>query len=117
MAKKKQHVYDDPAGREWQGKADEAWAVAEGRAEQLDDPDQPAIAFYDAPPLPDFNDGKPAHVKRELLGRYLYDGAVVHDCHSAKPSCKVDAVRNGTFYHFGHEVPDDLQPCPNCAGG
>ena len=33
----------DEAGQAWQGKADEAWAQATGRAEQLDDPDQPAI--------------------------------------------------------------------------
>lgn len=118
MAKRK-HTYDDPAGQEWQAKADEAWAVAVGKAEQVDDPEQPAAFFYDAPPMPDFNKAKPKHVKRDLYGRYLENREtnVVHDCHSAKPSCRLDTIANGTFYHFGHEVPDELQPCPDCAGG
>ena len=47
-------------------------------------------------------------MKREVLGRYLSDGSVVHDVHNAQPGCKADSLNPATFYHFGHEVPDDL---------
>lgn len=114
----KGHKYDDPAGAEWQAKADKAWAEAEGKAEQLDDPDQPAIVFYEAPALPNFDADKPEHVQRTLFGRFLEnrDTATVHDAHNAQPACRLDAIKNGTFYHFAEELPDDYSPCKHCSG-
>ncbi len=55
------------------------------------------------------------------LGRFLQDRdtRAVHDVYAAKPECLVDAIRNGTFFHFWSEVvtdtsvADDL-PCPHC---
>ena len=76
---------------------------------------------YTAPALPDWSEKAPAHVTRELLGRFLEDRTtrIVHDVYRATPECAVDAIRNGTFFHFWSEVvadtsvADDL-PCPRC---
>lgn len=73
------------------------------------------------PSLPDFRADAPAHVRREILGRFLQDRdtRIVHDVNQATPECAVDAIRNGTFFHFWLEVvadtrvADDL-PCPRC---
>lgn len=97
------------------GDARHRWAVAE-----LADPETPFVA-YTAPALPDWSAQAPAHVKRELLGRFLQDRdtRVVHDVYQATPECAIDAIRNGTFFHFWSEVVadasivDDL-PCPLC---
>ena len=59
--------------------------------------------------------------RHQLLGRFLQDrdSRVVHDVYRATPECGVDAIRNGTFFHFWSEVvadpgvANDL-PCPYC---
>ena len=103
-------IKHDELGAAWQAEANAAWEDAEERAVEIDDPEQPTIVFYDPPPLPDFNEGKPEHVTRPLLGRYIEDREtnVVHDCHRATSTCRVDGIKNGTFYHFGYEVPEGL---------
>ena len=70
---------------------------------------------------PDWSEKAPSHIARELLGRFLQDRdtRVVHDVYRATTHCAVDAIRNGTFFHFWSEVvadnsvADDL-PCPRC---
>ncbi len=87
---------------------------------ELADPET-ATTAYQAPALPAWSANAPAHVTRELLGRFLHDrdSRVVHDVYRATPDCGVDAIRNGTFFHFWSEVVadttivDDL-PCPLC---
>ena len=76
---------------------------------------------YQAPALPAWLEKAPAHVTRELLGRFLQDrdSRTVHDIYRATPECAVDAIRNGTFFHFWSEVLADSSvadelPCPNC---
>ncbi len=106
---------DDPDGEAWHGEARRRWQAA-GAA----DPETPFIA-YQAPALPDWSAKAPAHVTRQLLGRFLQDRdtRAVHDVSAAKPECLVDGIRNGTFFHFWSEVvadssvADDL-PCPHC---
>ena len=106
---------DDPDGEAWHGEARQRWTEAE-----VADPVTPFTA-YQAPALPVWSAQAPAHVKRELLGRFLQDRdtRVVHDVYRATPECAVDAIRNGTFFHFWSEVvadnsvADDL-PCPYC---
>jgi len=106
---------DDPDGEAWHGEAKARWAAAE-----LADPETPLTA-YQAPPLPAWSAKAPAHVTRELLGRFLQDRdtRIVHDVYAARSECAVDAIRNGTFFHFWSEVvadtgvTDDL-PCPSC---
>jgi hypothetical protein len=121
MAEKKKRPVD-PAGAEWQEQAGAAWAEAELRATAAGE-DSPLRRFkepvvegrerkpWQEPPLPNFNADKIVHVTRELYGRYIEDRAtgMVHDCYMAHPGCKVDGIKNGTFYHFGHEVPEDLE--------
>jgi hypothetical protein len=73
------------------------------------------------PALPDWSATARAHVTRELLGRLVKDRntQVVHDVYQATPECAVEAIRNGTLFHFWSEVvadnsvADDL-PCPSC---
>lgn len=106
---------DDPDGEAWHAEARRRWAEAE-RA----DPETPLLA-YQAPALPVWSEKAPAHVTRELHGRFLQDRdtRLVHDVYQATPKCAVDAIRNGTFFHFWSEVvtdagvADDL-PCPRC---
>ncbi len=106
---------DDPDGEAWHGEARVRWAAAE-----LADPETPSIS-YRAPTLPDWSAKASTHVTRELLGRFLQDRdtRVVHDVYRATPACAVDAIRNGTFFHFWWElvadssILDDL-PCPLC---
>ena len=110
-----QRVVDDPDGQEWHREARARWNAAEAA-----DPETPFMA-YQAPVLPVWSEKAPAHVTRELLGRFLEDRStrVVHDVYQATPECGVDAIRNGTFFHFWSEVvadtsvADDL-PCPHC---
>jgi hypothetical protein len=79
------------------------------------------LLAYRAPRLPAWSALAPAHVTRELLGRFLQDRdtRIVHDVYAAKPECLVDSIRNGTFFHFWSEVvadtsvADDL-PCSHC---
>jgi hypothetical protein len=105
----------DPDGEVWHHEAQHRWAEAE-----VADPATPFTA-YEAPALPVWSERAPAHVTRELLGRFLQDrdSRVVHDVYQATPECAVDAIRNGTFFHFWSEVAadtsvaDDL-PCPHC---
>lgn len=100
----------DPAGEAWQAEARARWAKAEAA-----NPDEP-ITAYTAPPLPKWS--APAHVKRELYGRYLVDRdtGVVHDVQHALESCQLDGIRHGTFYHFEPELPVELVDCA-CMGG
>ena len=105
----------DPDGEAWHHDARQRWAEAE-----LADPEAPLLA-YQAPALPAWPEKAPAHIKRELLGRFLQDRdtRVVHDVYRATPECAIDAIRDGTFFHFWSEViaddsvTDDL-PCPRC---
>ena len=109
--KPRQRRREDPAGTAWHAEAGKRWR----RAEELA-PDEPQRVF-DAPALPAWS--APAHVKRELLGRYLVDRdtSVVHDVSAALETCQVDGIRNGTFYHFETELPagDELVDCA-CMG-
>jgi hypothetical protein len=91
----------DLDGEAWNAEARGRWR----RAEELV-PDQP-ITAYDAPALPAWS--APAHVRRELFGRYLADRdtGVVHDVEHALEDCGVDAIVNATFYHFEIELPAD----------
>lgn len=99
----------DPVGEAWHDEARGRWR----RAEELV-PEEPFTA-YDALALPAWS--APAHVKRELFGRYLLDrdGGVVHDVEHAPETCAIDAIRNATFYHFESELPDELVDCA-CMG-
>ena len=77
----------------------------------IEDPDD----VYHAPPLPKWT--APKHVKRELLGRFLEDrdAHLIHDAQAATEACNLDGIRNGTWYHFWSEVPDDAgEPHPAC---
>src|SRR3990172_6785939 len=96
-------VVDDPDGEAWHREARARWSAAEAK-----DPERPFMT-YQAPALPDWSGKAPAHVSRELLGRFLQDrdARVVHDVYAAKPECLVDAIRNGTFFHFWSEVVAD----------
>ena len=104
---------DDPHGKAWHAEARTRW----GEAEKTGDP----LRVWVAPEFPDWQASRPAHVTRELLGRFLQDRdtRVVHDVYHSTPECGVDAIRNGTFFHFWSEVVadtgvvDDL-PCPHC---
>lgn len=101
----------DPAGEQWHAQARERWVAAE-----VADPEAPILA-YDPPPLPAWS--APAHVTRELLGRFLVDRdtGVLHDVSAATEGCAVDAIRNGTFFHFASELGDaDGRRCPLCLG-
>jgi hypothetical protein len=80
-----------------------------------------SITACQAPELPAWSEQVPAHVTRELLGRFLQDrdAWVVHDVHRATPRCAVDAIHNGTFFHFWSEVVADITvaedlPCLHC---
>ncbi len=106
---------DDADGLAWHHEARQRWAEAE-----LADPETPLLA-YQAPELPAWSGNAPAHVTRELLGRFLQDRdrQVVHDVYHATPECGIDAIRNGTFFHFWSEVVADTsvadaRPCPDC---
>ena len=52
-------------------------------------------------------------------GGEVHGDEAVHDVCAAKPECRVDVIRNGTFFDFWSEVvadtgvTDDL-PCPHC---
>ena len=120
MAKKKPAPIRDEVGDQWQAKADAAWALA---LEQADGDTNAALSTYlrrrrDAddepetaqPPLPPFDEEKHPSVRREAFGRFLEDRdtGVVHDVYHPLKGCAVDRITKGTFYHFGHEVPDDL---------
>ena len=119
MARRALPDLTDEAGEHWAAQAAERWAQAETLAEQANDENQPPFVFYEAPPLPDFNEGKPEHVTRELMGRFLEnrDSGTVHDTQNAQVQCRVDDIKRGTFYHVLTELPDDLEPCGICLPG
>lgn len=110
-------VVDDPEGQAWHREARARWSAAEAA-----DRETPFMA-YTAPALPVWSEKAPAHVTRELLGRFLEDRStrVVHDVYRVTPECAVDAIQNGTFFHFwsevlaDHSVADD-RPCARCIG-
>lgn len=56
---------DDPDGEAWHGEAKARWAEAEAA-----NPETPFMAYV-APALPDWSAQVPAHVTRELFGRFL----------------------------------------------
>jgi hypothetical protein len=104
----------DPAGEAWHAEAGKRWAQA-----LKDKPDAPLDA-YDPHPLPTW--APPAHVTREVLGRFLHDRdtGMVHDVEHALESCYLDNIQNGTFIHFASELdgalPADAVDCA-CMGG
>jgi len=107
---------DDKAGVEWIRTASGKWTAAQKRA----DAEGGIVLDYYAPdPLPDFTASAPAHVHRQLLGRFLVnrDTLVVHDCYRATEECGIDGIVNGTFYHFWGELVDtaiEEIPCSYC---
>ena len=118
MAKKK--PIKDEVGTDWQRRADAAFAAA---LERTDGDTTAALAMYSrrrrdatddpetaAPPLPPFDEEKHPSVRREALGRFVEDrdAGLVHDVYKPIPGCRVDRITKATFYHFGHEVPEDL---------
>ena len=62
-----QRAVDDPDDQEWHREARARWSAAEAA-----DPETPFLA-YRAPALPAWSEKAPAHVTRELLGRFLQD--------------------------------------------
>ena len=100
----------DPAGQAWHREAGHRWA----RAVELVPADP--LSVYDPIPLPAWS--APGHVKRELFGRYLVerDTGIVHDVEHAAEACEIDGIRDGTFYPFETELPDELVDCA-CMGG
>jgi hypothetical protein len=100
----------DPDGKAWHAEARGRWRWAEELV-----PEAP-FEVYDAPTLPAWS--APAHVRRELFGRYVVDrdSGFVHDVQHALEECGVDAIRNATFVHFESELPaDELVDCA-CMG-
>jgi hypothetical protein len=99
----------DAEGEAWHAEARGRWAAS---GEDID--------RYDAPPLPAWS--APAHVTRELLGRFLFDrdSGTLHDVSAATEGCGIDRIRNGTFVHFASELdgalPADATDCA-CMGG
>lgn len=100
----------DEAGAAWQAAADAAWIEAGGD-----------IALYVAPPFPAWE--RPEHVTRDLYGRFLLDRerGILHDVASSTPECGIDAIGQGTFVHFAHELERDpatvaAARCPRCLG-
>lgn len=122
---------DDPAGGEWQASADEAWTAAEQKAERAavksrkkGEEREPAIAFYDAPPLPDFAAIATKAVRLEgIYGRFVVADDLVHDVSRAKPGCGLVGRpgRSFQFVHFAHElagaVSRDVRPHAECMAG
>lgn len=112
---------EDPRGVEWQREANEAWQRAVGQAEQLDDPDQTAIDFYEPPDFPDFRADAPEEIEGPILGRFVYhpDDGLVHDVTRATPGCRIEETPR-LFIHFAHEiegaVPPDAEPHADCMG-
>jgi hypothetical protein len=108
-------MVDHPDGEAWNDAARKRWAEAE-----VADPGAP-FAAYAAPAFPVWSAKAPAHVTRELFGRFLQDrdSRTVHDVYRATPECGVDTIRNGTFFHFWSEVVADTSvagdlPIPRC---
>ena len=90
----------DPAGEDWHTKA--------GKAYEAGKP---------PPALPKFKATKA--VGRDVYGRFLQDRdtGIVHDASKAKAACDLDAIANGTWFHFWAEVLQDPTvdvPCPHC---
>lgn len=95
----------DPDGEAWQAEAARRWDQAVDDGDTTGDA---AIALFTPPPLPAWT--SPAHVTRDLLGRYLLDrhANVLHDTAHALESCELDAIANATFVHFASELADAL---------
>lgn len=106
-------MIEDARGIAWQEAANAAWTEA---VELATEHGTAPIDEYRPPALPDWEELRPAGVKRELLGAFLVDreAELVHSIAAAALSCRIDAIRSGTFYHFGHEVPDDVARCGVC---
>lgn len=112
---------EDPDGVEWMQTAASRWDTASVLAVGMGGDSRLALELYDPPPLPDFRAKAPAHVTRELLGRFLQQRStgIVHDVYAAKPECELDRIADATFYHFWSEVVDAIGedvPCRYCLG-
>lgn len=97
---------EDPRADVFFRKAQEAAEEADGDVERY-------LAL--GPALPSWH--RPSGVVREVLGRFLLDRDthLVHDCEHAVEACDIDAIANGTWFHFWLEVPDDAgDPHPEC---
>lgn len=111
---------EDADGVEWISTASSRYDVAVAIAIEAGGNSTP-LDFYDPPPLPDFAARAPAHVTREILGRFVQQRStgIVHDVYAAKPECGVDTITDATFYHFWSEVVaaagEDV-PCRFCLG-
>lgn len=105
----------DPDGEAWHAEARLRWRSAERVALAVGGE---TIDHYQPVPLPDFDAGKPSHVSRQLLGRFIVErgSGIVHDCYAATPECALDAMADCTFYHFWSELPGEETPCPDCIG-
>lgn len=109
---------DDPVGIEWHRNARDRWNgymdAAEGDGTVAE-----AAWARNPEPLPDFAALRPAHITRDVFGRFVQDRTtgIVHDITKATEDCDVDGIVNATFYHFWTEVVeavgDDI-PCPRC---
>lgn len=104
---------EDRDGEEWHRVARGRWDEAVAKAGGGKPPG------WDQPDLPDFRGGTPVHVTREIFGRFLQDRdtGIVHDCYNAQPDCRLDEIRNGTFFHFWSEVLEVVGedvPCDLC---
>jgi hypothetical protein len=99
----------DAVGEAWHAEARARWDSAGGD-----------ITRYEPVPLPVWS--APAHVTRELFGRFLLDrdAGVVHDVAAATEACRIDRIANATFVHFKSElaaaVPADARDCADCIG-
>lgn len=109
----------DPDGEAWHASSRARWDAAQDLATVLG---TDTLDLYEPVPLPDFRTRAPAHVTRELLGRFLIDRdtLTVHDVYAAEPACGIDGIRNGTFVHFLSELLETVEeetPCAGCMGG
>ncbi len=111
--------HPDPEGDAWLAEAGRRWGAATNRARRAGGDFTPA-EFFTAPAFPTWS--APAHVTRELLGRYLHDRDtnIVHDTAHALEACGIDGIHNATFVHFRSELeralPADVVDCA-CMGG
>jgi hypothetical protein len=112
---------DDPDGIDWHAKAGAKWDLASVLAAAAG-PEAAPIEYYEPHPLPDFRAGAPAPGTRpDGYGRFLQERStgIVHDVYAATPACKIDDIRDGTYYHFWSELVEaageDI-PCRFCLG-
>jgi len=105
------HPHVDQRGLDWQAAASKVW----------EDSGHDLNVWEDAPErqLPDFAADAPEHVKREVLGGYLYDPTAntVHRLATAEPECGLDGITPALWIHHFHEAVElhpIAEPCPRC---